>query len=139
SVFLKYDLYAGPIQGRKNGALISMEQGVAVPYALWAIQERGVLFVPPGIQVYKGMVLGECSRENDLEVNPCKEKKLTNVRASGSDEAVRLVPPRQLTLEQCIEFIDDDELVEITPKSLRIRKKFLDPNERKKMAKAAAL
>ena len=116
-----------------------MEQGVAVPYALWAIQERGVLFVPPGIQVYKGMVLGECSRENDLEVNPCKEKKLTNVRASGSDEAVRLVPPRQLTLEQCIEFIDDDELVEITPKSLRIRKKFLDPNERKKMAKAAAL
>ena len=139
SVFLKYDLYAGPIQGRKNGALISMEQGVTVPYALWAIQERGVLFVPPGIQVYKGMVLGECSRENDLEVNPCKEKKLTNVRASGSDEAVRLVPPRQLTLEQCIEFIDDDELVEITPKSLRIRKKFLDPNERKKMAKAAAL
>lgn len=139
SVFLKYDLYAGPIPGRKNGALISMEQGVAVPYALWAIQERGVLFVSPGVQVYKGMVLGECSRENDLEVNPCKEKKLTNVRASGSDEAVRLVPPRQLTLEQCIEFIDDDELVEITPKSLRIRKKFLDANERKKMAKAAAL
>lgn len=139
SVFLKYDLYAGPIQGRKNGALISMEQGVAVPYALWAIQERGVLFIPPGVHVYRGMVIGECSRENDLEVNPCKEKKLTNIRASGSDEAIRLIPPRQLTLEQCIEFIDDDELVEVTPKSLRIRKKFLDSNERKKMARAAAL
>ncbi len=138
SVFLKYDAYAGPIQGRKNGALVSMEQGTTVPYALWAIQERGVLFVPPGVQVYKGMVLGECSRENDLEVNPCKEKKLTNVRASGSDEAVRLVPPRQLTLEQCLEFIDDDELVEVTPQNLRIRKKYLDPHERKKMARAAA-
>lgn len=139
SRFLRYDRYAGAIQGRKNGALISMEQGVAVPYALWAIQERGTLFIPPGIQIYKGMILGECSRENDLDVNPCKEKKLTNVRASGSDEAVRLVPPRHLTLEQCIEFIDDDELVEITPKNLRLRKKYLNPSERKKMAKVAAV
>ncbi|MBW7859272.1 MAG: translational GTPase TypA, partial [Leptonema sp. (in: Bacteria)] len=139
SRFLRYDRYAGAIQGRKNGALISMEQGAAVPYALWAIQERGTLFIPPGVQVYKGMILGECSRENDLDVNPCKEKKLTNVRASGSDEAVRLVPPRSLTLEQCIEFIDDDELVEITPKNLRLRKKYLNPSERKKMAKVAAV
>lgn len=139
SRFVGYDLFAGPIQGRRNGALVSMEQGTAIPYALWAVQERGTLFIPPGIPLYKGMVIGECSRENDLEVNPCKEKKLTNVRASGSDEAVRLTPPRQLTLEQCIEFIDDDELVEITPKSLRIRKKYLDANERKKVARAAAL
>ena len=139
SVFLKYDRYAGPIHGRKNGALVSMEEGQAIPYALWAIQERGTLFIHPGTQIYKGMVLGECSRDNDLEVNPCKEKKLTNVRASGSDEAVRLTPPRLLTLEQCIEFIDDDELLEVTPKNLRIRKKYLDPNERKKKAKAAAV
>lgn len=137
SRFRSYGPFAGPIPGRKNGALVSMEQGSAVPFALFSIQERGVLFIEPGINVYKGMVIGECSRENDLDVNPCKEKKLTNVRASGSDEAVRLVPPKNLTLEQCLEFIDDDELVEVTPESLRLRKKYLDANERKKMAKVA--
>lgn len=137
SRFRSYGPFAGAIPGRKNGALVSMEQGNAVPFALFSIQERGVLFIEPGTSVYKGMVIGECSRENDLDVNPCKEKKLTNVRASGSDEAIRLVPPKSLTLEQCLEFIDDDELVEVTPQSLRLRKKYLDANERKKMAKVA--
>ncbi len=132
SRFLKYDDYAGEIPGRKNGALISMESGAAVAYALWGIQERGALFIQPGEQTYPGMVLGESSRESDMEVNPCKEKKLTNVRASGSDEAIRLTPPRKMGLEKSIEFIDDDELVEVTPKAIRIRKKILDANERKR-------
>jgi GTP-binding protein len=138
SRFLEYRLHAGPIPGRINGALISMEFGQTVTFALGAVQERGSLFVDPGTAVYAGMVIGECSRENDLEVNPCKEKKLTNMRASGSDDTIRLVPPRRLTLEQAIEFIDDDELVEITPKSVRIRKKWLDPNERKKRARSGS-
>ncbi|MBI41888.1 MAG: translational GTPase TypA [Leptospiraceae bacterium] len=137
SRYSHYDNFAGPIPGRKNGALVSTEQGTAIPFALWGIQERGSLFIAPGTGVYQGMVIGQCSRESDLEVNPCKEKKLTNVRASGSDEAVRLTPPRLMTLEQCLEFIDDDELLEVTPNALRIRKKYLDPNERKKMAKQA--
>ncbi|MDH5654384.1 MAG: translational GTPase TypA [Spirochaetia bacterium] len=135
SRFLEYNEYAGPIPGRINGALISMENGVTVPFALFNIQERGVLFVDSGFPVYAGMVLGECARENDLEVNPCKEKKLTNMRASGSDEAVKIVPPRKLSLEQSLEFIDEDELVEVTPKSLRIRKKILNPVDRKRAAK----
>jgi len=135
SRFLQYAPHAGPIPGRKNGALISMENGVTVPFALFNIQERGTLFVDAGVPVYVGMILGECSRENDLEVNPSKEKKLTNMRASGSDEAVRLTPPRKLSLEQALEFIDDDELVEVTPKSLRIRKKLLNAVDRKRAAK----
>ncbi len=138
SRFLEYAPYAGEIPGRKNGALVSMETGETVPFALWNIQERGTLFVGSGIPVYGGMVLGECARENDLDVNPCKEKKLTNIRAAGSDEAVRLTPPRQMNLDRSIEFIDDDELVEVTPHSIRIRKKYLDPNERKKKAKQKA-
>lgn len=138
SRFLQYDKHAGPIPGRVNGALVSMEQGQAVGFALWGLQERGELFIDPGTQVYMGMVIGECSRENDLDVNPCKEKKLTNIRASGSDEAIRLTPPRKLTLEQALEFIDDDELVEVTPKSIRLRKKYLNPTERKKKAKESA-
>ena len=135
SRFLKYDTHAGPIPGRKNGALVSMEAGQAVGFALFNLQERGFLFIDPGTKVYAGMVLGECSRETDLEVNPCKEKKLTNVRASGSDEAIRLTPPRKMSLEQSIEFIGEDELVEITPESVRIRKRYLDPHERKRHAK----
>jgi GTP-binding protein len=135
SRFLKYAPHAGPIPGRKNGALISMENGQAVPFALFGIQERGTLFIDPGIPVYIGMVIGECARENDLDVNPCREKKLTNMRASGSDDAVRLTPPRKPTLEQALEFIDDDELVEVTPKSLRIRKKFLNATDRKRAGK----
>lgn len=132
SRFLRYDVYKGEIPGRKNGALISMDSGEATGYALWKIQERGELFVEPQTQVYPGMILGMNSREQDLEVNPVKEKKLTNVRASGSDEAIRLVPPRKLSLEQSIEFLDDDELLEVTPRNLRLRKKVLDANLRKR-------
>jgi len=132
SRFLRFDVYKGEIPGRKNGALISMDSGEATGYALWKIQERGELFVEPQTQVYPGMILGMNSREQDLEVNPVKEKKLTNVRASGSDEAIRLVPPRKLSLEQSIEFLDDDELLEVTPANLRLRKKVLDANLRKR-------
>ncbi|HNN76842.1 MAG TPA: translational GTPase TypA [Leptospiraceae bacterium] len=137
SRFLHYAPYAGPIPGRKNGALVSMEAGTTVAFALWNIQERGSLFVDPGIPVYGGMIIGECAREQDLDVNPAKEKKLTNMRTTSADEAVRLVPPRKLSLEQSLEFIDDDELLEVTPKSLRLRKKLLDPNERKRHARLA--
>ena len=137
SRFLHYAPYAGPIPGRKNGALVSMEAGTTVAFALWNIQERGSLFVDPGIPVYGGMIIGECARELDLDVNPAKEKKLTNMRTTSADEAVRLVPPRKLSLEQSLEFIDDDELLEVTPKSLRLRKKLLDPNERKRHARLA--
>ncbi|HMV45681.1 MAG TPA: translational GTPase TypA, partial [Leptospiraceae bacterium] len=133
SRFLHYGPYKGEIPGRKNGALISMDSGDTTAYSLWKIQERGVLFIDPVIPVYPGMIIGEHSRENDLEVNPCKGKKLTNVRASGSDEAIRLVPPRKLSLEQSIEFLDDDELLEVTPLSLRLRKKILDGTQRKRV------
>jgi GTP-binding protein len=115
-----------------------MIDGVAVAYALWQLEERGKIFIEPGTKVYKGMIIGEHSREGDLEVNPCKEKKLTNVRASGSDEAIRLTPPTKLNLEQAIEYIEDDELVEVTPLNIRLRKKYLDPNERKKMSRILA-
>jgi GTP-binding protein len=135
SRFLDYAPYAGEIPGRKSGALVSTEQGESVPFALWGIQERGALFIGSGVSVYGGMVLGECSRENDMDVNPCKEKKLSNVRASGSDEAVRLTPPRLMNLDRSIEFIDEDELVEVTPKSIRIRKRYLDPVDRRRYAK----
>jgi GTP-binding protein len=135
SRFLKYGPYKGEIPGRKNGALISMDSGDTTAYSLWKIQERGALFIDPVVSVYPGMIIGEHSRENDLEVNPCKGKKLTNVRASGTDEAIRLVPPRKLTLEQSIEFLDDDELLEVTPASLRLRKKVLDGTLRKRVSK----
>ncbi len=138
SRFLHYAPYAGAIPGRVNGALVSMETGQSVAFALWGLQERGELFIEPVTPVYMGMVIGECNRDADLDVNPCKEKKLSNVRASGSDEAIRLIPPRKLTLEQALEFIDDDELVEVTPTSVRIRKKYLNPTDRKKKAREAA-
>lgn len=129
--------YKGDIGGGRNGALISTGQGEAVAYAIFNLQDRGTMFVNPQDKVYTGMVVGEHSRDNDLEINVLKGKQLTNMRASGSDEAVRLVPPRKLSLEEMISYIQDDELVEVTPKSLRLRKKELDANERKKTSRAA--
>ncbi|GBF38315.1 translational GTPase TypA [Leptospira johnsonii] len=135
SRFLRFDLYKGEIPGRKNGALISMDSGETTGYALWKIQERGELLIDPQTPVYPGMIIGIHSRDNDLEVNPVKEKKLTNVRSSGADEAIRLIPPRKFSLEQNIEFLDDDELLEVTPQSMRLRKKHLDANMRKRAGK----
>ena len=131
-VFLEWAPWKGPIGGRRNGALISNDTGKSVVYALWYLEERGVLFIDGGEDVYQGMVIGENAKPDDLDVNPLKEKKLSNVRSSGKDEAMRLTPPRRLTLEQAISWIDDDELVEITPKAIRVRKKELNPSFRKK-------
>lgn len=136
--FLEFRPLSGAAIHRSNGALVSMENGVALAYSLWNLQDRGVLFSEPQDKVYIGMIIGEHSRPNDLEVNPIKGKNLTNVRASGSDDAIKLVPPRKNTLERALEWIEDDELVEVTPKNIRIRKKYLDPNIRKRMAKANA-
>ncbi|MRR58248.1 MAG: translational GTPase TypA [Deltaproteobacteria bacterium] len=130
--FHGYAPYRGEIPGRKNGVLMAMEPGETTAYALDALQPRGVLFIGAGVEVYGGMIIGQHAKENDLDVNPCKGKKLTNIRASGSDDAIKLTPPRNLTLEQALEFIDDDELVEVTPTSIRLRKKELDPNKRKR-------
>lgn len=127
-----YDEFRGEISSRLNGAMIAKEKGVATAYSLWNLQERGVMFVTPTTDVYEGMVVGEHAKDNDLVVNVCTEKKLTNVRASGSDEAIRLVPVRPMTLEKAMEWITDDELIEVTPKSIRIRCRQLDPNKRKK-------
>ncbi|MFN3604430.1 MAG: translational GTPase TypA [Leptonema sp. (in: bacteria)] len=137
SKFSHYDHYLGAISNRINGVMVSMTDGIAVSYALWQLEDRGKIFIEPGTAVYKGMIIGEHSKEGDLEVNPTKEKKLTNIRASGSDEAIRLTPPTKFTLEQAIVYIEDDEYVEITPKNIRLRKKYLNPNERKKMSKLA--
>jgi len=131
-MFAGYGPWKGPIEGRRNGALISTEGGEAVHYALFYIQERGTLFVNPGDKVYQGLILGENSRGSDLEVNPIKEKKLTNVRAAGKDDAMLLIPPRRMSLEQAIAYVEDDELVEVTPTAIRLRKRFLDPHERKR-------
>ncbi|WP_050931729.1 translational GTPase TypA [Aestuariivita boseongensis] len=135
-VFHGWAPHKGPIPGRRAGVLISMENGDAVAYALWNLEERGRMFVGPQEKVYTGMIIGEHSRDNDLEVNPLKGKKLTNVRASGSDEAVRLTPHVQFSLEEAIAYINDDELVEVTPNAIRLRKRYLDPHERKRMSKA---
>ena len=136
-VFHSWAPHKGPIPGRRAGVLISMENGQSVAYALWNLEERGRLFIGAQADVYQGMIIGEHSRDNDLEVNPLKGKKLTNVRASGSDEAVRLTTPITLSLEEAIAYIDDDELVEVTPTAIRLRKRYLDPHERKRMAKSA--
>ncbi|MCK2088066.1 translational GTPase TypA [Thauera aromatica] len=136
-VFDDYGPMAGAMAERRNGVLISQNDGDAVAYALWNLQDRGRMFVSPGEALYEGMIIGVHSRDNDLVVNPIKGKQLTNVRASGTDEAVRLIPPIALTLESAIEFIADDELVEITPKSIRLRKRHLKETERKRAAKAA--
>jgi len=134
-LFLGYRPWAGPIEGRRNGSLISNADGEAVQYALFYLQERGTLFVSPGEKVYVGMIIGENSRGEDLEVNPIREKKLTNIRAAGKDDALLLTPPRKMSLEQAIAYIEDDELVEVTPSAVRLRKRHLDPHERKKHAR----
>lgn len=134
-VFHEWAPFRGTIPGRRAGVLISMENGVSVAYALWNLEERGRMFIGAQAPIYQGMIIGEHSRDNDLEVNPLKGKKLTNVRASGTDDAVRLTTPIQMSLEEAIAYIDDDELVEVTPQSIRLRKRYLDPHERKRMSK----
>ncbi|HCE38063.1 MAG TPA: translational GTPase TypA [Zymomonas mobilis] len=136
-LFEKYGPYKGPISGRQNGVLISLGTGASVAFALGSLEERGVLFIGAGETVYEGMIIGENAREGDLEVNPLRAKQLTNMRSSGKDDAIRLTPPRAMTLEQAIAYIADDELVEVTPKSVRLRKRWLDPNERKRHARAS--
>ena len=131
-VFFGYEAYKGDIPGRRNGALIASETGTAVAYALFNLQDRGVMFIDPQVPVYQGMIVGEHSRDNDLEINVLKGKKLTNVRAAGSDEAVTLTPPRRMSLEDMMAYIDSDELLEVTPVSLRLRKRYLLEHERKK-------
>ena len=135
-VFSGWAPYKGTIEGRRAGVLISIEDGETVAYALWNLEERGKMFVGPQTKVYKGMVIGEHARDNDLEVNPLKGKKLTNVRASGTDEAVRLTPHIKFSLEQAISYINNDELVEVTPANIRLRKRFLDTHERKRQARS---
>ena len=135
-LFHAYLPYKGDIQGRRNGVLISNDAGEAVAYALWNLEDRGPMMIEPGWKVYQGMIVGEHTRENDLEINVLKGKKLTNVRAAGKDEAVRLTPPIRMTLEKSLAYIQDDELVEVTPKSIRLRKIHLDPNDRKRAEKS---
>ena len=137
-LFHDYLPYKGEIAGRRNGVLIAMETGEAVAYALWNLEDRGPMMIEPGWRVYQGMIVGEHTRENDLEVNVLKGKKLTNIRTTSKDEAVRLTPPIRMTLERSLAWIDDDELVEVTPKSIRLRKGILDPNERKRSQKQKA-
>ncbi|MCA3442333.1 MAG: translational GTPase TypA [Rhodobacter sp.] len=134
-VFHSWAPHKGPIEGRRAGVLISMETGISVAYAIWKLEDRGHFFIGAQEPVYTGMIIGEHNRDNDLEVNPLKGKQLTNIRASGTDEAVRLTTPVRLSLEQSIAFIDDDELVEVTPKTVRIRKRLLDPNDRKRQSR----
>jgi GTP-binding protein len=131
-LFHGYAPYKGAIQGRRNGVLISTDAGEAVAYALWNLEDRGPMMIDPGVKVYRGMIVGEHTRDNDLEVNVLKGKKLTNIRTTSKDEAVRLTPPIRMSLEKALAYIQDDELVEVTPKSIRLRKTLLDPNERKK-------
>ena len=138
-LFHAYDDYAGQIPGRRTGVLISNSAGRSVAYALQNLEERGPLMIGTGVEVYRGMVVGEHTRGNDLEVNPLKAKQLTNIRASGKDDAVTLTPPKRLSLEQAIAYITDDELVEVTPSHLRLRKRFLDPHERKRQSRKAEL
>ncbi|MHB1101953.1 MAG: translational GTPase TypA [Devosia sp.] len=137
-LFHEYAPYKGPLPGRRTGVLISNATGTSVAYALWNLEERGPMMIDPGVDVYEGMIIGEHTRDNDLEVNPLKGKQLTNIRTTSKDEAVRLTPPKKLTLEQSLGYIADDEFVEVTPKSIRLRKIWLDPNERKKQTRARA-
>jgi len=136
-LYHSYGPYKGPIHGRHRGAIVSGETGMAVPFALWHLEERGVLFIGGGEQVYAGMVIGENAKPSDMEVNPLKAKQLTNIRASGKDDAVRLTTPRRMNLEQAIAYIGDDEVVEVTPKHIRLRKATLDPHQRKRERRAA--
>ena len=132
TIFDDYGPYKGDIAFRKQGSLIAFEGGETVTYGLYNAQERGTLFIGPGEQVYAGMVVGQSGKGEDIELNVCKRKQMTNTRSSSADEALRLTPPKILSLEQALEFIDDDELLEVTPKNLRIRKKILDPTLRKR-------
>jgi GTP-binding protein len=131
-LFYEYAPYKGEVQGRRNGVLISSEQGEAVAYAMWKLEDRGPMMIEPGWKVYRGMIVGEHTRDNDLEINVLKGKQLTNIRTTSKDEAVRLTPPIRMTLEKALAYIQDDELVEVTPTSIRLRKKLLDPNDRKR-------
>jgi GTP-binding protein len=137
-IFHGYAPHKGPIEGRRNGVLVSNAAGIAVAYALWNLEERGPMFITPGTEVYEGMVIGAHTRGNDLDVNPLKGKHLTNIRTTAKDEAVRLVPPQIMTLEQALAYIADDELVEVTPKSIRLRKRLLDANARRRAGRTAA-
>jgi GTP-binding protein len=137
-LFHSYAPHRGNIPVRNVGTLISMETGEAAAYGLWGLEDRGPLMISPGDKVYVGMIIGEHARGTDLDVNPLKSKQLTNFRAAGKDEAVRLTPPMRMTLEKAIAYIGDDELVEVTPKSIRLRKRYLDPNDRKRFARKAA-
>ncbi|MEA2891434.1 MAG: GTP-binding protein, partial [Bradyrhizobium sp.] len=134
-LFHDYAPYKGDIQGRRNGVLISNDQGEAVAYAMFKLEDRGPMMIEPGWKVYRGMIVGEHTRDNDLEINILKGKQLTNIRTTSKDEAVRLTPPIRMTLEKALAYIEEDELVEVTPKSIRLRKKFLDANERKRAEK----
>jgi GTP-binding protein len=133
--FYQYGPWAGPIEGRNRGVLVSMEAGAAVAFALFNLQERASLFIAPGTSIYEGMVVGENSRPGDMDVNPSKEKKLTNMRSKSSDENVQLEPPRELTLEGALEYIEDDELIEVTPQSIRLRKRLLSAIDRRKISR----
>ncbi len=135
-LFHAYAPYKGEIAGRRTGVLVSNDQGESVAYAMWKLEDRGPMMIEPGEKVYRGMIVGEHTRENDLEINVLKGKQLTNIRAAGKDEAVRLTPPMKMTLEKALAYIEDDELVEVTPKSIRLRKALLDPNERKRAMRA---
>jgi GTP-binding protein len=137
-LFHAYAPFKGEIPGRRTGVLISNGQGEAVAYALWNLEDRGPMIIHPQTKVYQGMIVGEHTRGNDLEVNVLKGKKLTNVRASGRDDNVLLTPPMRMSMEMALAYIQDDELVEITPQSIRLRKRYLDPNERKKAERMAA-
>jgi GTP-binding protein len=135
--FLDYGPWAGPLAGRKRGVMVADREGSVVAYALGNLQERAQMFVSPGDLVYEGMIAGESSRPGDMDVNVTKEKKLTNMRASGSDDNILLEPPRDITLEYALEYIEEDELIEVTPQSIRLRKRLLQANDRKKAARAA--
>ncbi len=130
--FYEYELYKGEIEGRRNGVLISSENGTAIAYSLWKLEDRGPMFIDPNVPVYVGMIIGEHTKPNDIEVNPCRSKQLTNIRAAGKDEAISLTPPRRMSLEEGLSYIQDDELLEVTPKTIRLRKRILDPIQRKR-------
>jgi GTP-binding protein len=134
-LFHSYQHHKGEIEGRRNGVLISSEDGIANAYALWKLEDRGPMFIDANVPVYVGMIIGEHTKTNDLEINPTKAKQLTNIRASGKDEAINLTPPRKLALEEALSYIQDDELLEVTPKTLRLRKRILDPHMRKRANK----
>ena len=134
-IFDSYEEYKGDIQSRTRGTIVAWEAGTSITYGLYNAQDKGELFIGPGVEVYEGMIVGLNSRGEDLSINVCKEKHLTNTRASGSDDALRLVPPIQMSLEKAIEFIQDDELVEVTPKNIRLRKKILDTKTREREAR----